>query len=105
MELTLNCRLALRVMVEGIMEAEVSLRIGAGYRERTAERVAQRNGYRSRAWDTRVGTVELQIPDSGRVFYGEREAVAEESNRRRRSFGIRGPNHCQKLWDSNLARP
>ena len=26
------------------------------------ERVTQRNGYRSRAWDTRVGTMELQIP-------------------------------------------
>ena len=26
------------------------------------ERVTQRNGYRSRAWDTRVGTMELHIP-------------------------------------------
>ena len=25
-------------------------------------RVNQRNGYRSRAWDTRVGTMELHIP-------------------------------------------
>ena len=55
-------REALRVMVEGIMEAEVSSRIGAGYGERSPERVTQRNGYRSRAWDTRVGTMELQIP-------------------------------------------
>ena len=30
--------------------------------ERSPERVTQRNGYRSRAWDTRVGTMELQIP-------------------------------------------
>ena len=55
-------REALRVLVEEIMEAEVSLRIGAGYGERSPERVTQRNGYRSRAWDTRVGTMELQIP-------------------------------------------
>ena len=55
-------REALRVLVEEIMEAEVSSRIGAGYRERSPERVTHRNGYRSRAWDTRVGTMELQIP-------------------------------------------
>ena len=46
-------REALRVLVEGIMDAEVSSRIGAEYGERSAERVTQRNGYRSRAWDTR----------------------------------------------------
>ena len=55
-------REALRVLVEGIMDAEVSSRIGAEYGERCPERVTQRNGYRSRAWDTRVGTMELQIP-------------------------------------------
>ena len=55
-------REALRVLVEGIMDAEVSSRIGAEYGERSPERVTQRNGYRSRAWDTRVGTMELQIP-------------------------------------------
>ena len=55
-------REALRVLVEEIMEADVLSRTGAGYGERNAERVTQRNGYRSRAWDTRVGTMELQIP-------------------------------------------
>ena len=47
---------------EGIMDAEVSSRIGAEYGERSPERVTQRNGYRSRAWDTRVGTMDLHIP-------------------------------------------
>ena len=42
-------REALRVLVEGIMDAEVSSRIGAEYGERSPERVTQRNGYRSRA--------------------------------------------------------
>ena len=55
-------REALRVLVEGIMDAEVSSRIGAEYGERSPERVTQRNGYRSRAWATRVGTMELHIP-------------------------------------------
>ena len=55
-------REALRVLVEGVMDTEVSSRIGAEYGERSPERVTQRNGYRSRAWDTRVGTMELHIP-------------------------------------------
>ena len=50
------------MLVGGIMDAEVSSRIGAEYGERSPERVTQRNGYRSRAWDTRVGTMELHIP-------------------------------------------
>jgi putative transposase len=32
------------------------------YGERSPERVNIRNGYRGRAWDTRVGTIELAIP-------------------------------------------
>ena len=40
-------REALKVLVEGIMDAEVSSRIGAEYGERSPERVTQRNGYRS----------------------------------------------------------
>ena len=55
-------REALAVLVEGIMDAEVSAKAGAGYGERSPDRVTQRNGYRSRAWDTRVGTMELRIP-------------------------------------------
>ena len=55
-------REALRVLVEGIMDTEVSARTGAEYGERSPERVTQRNGYRSRAWDTRVGTMDLHIP-------------------------------------------
>ena len=55
-------REALRVLVEESMEAAVSLRTGAGYGARGPERVTRRNGYRSRAWDSRVGTMELQIP-------------------------------------------
>ena len=35
----------------GRMDAEVSSRIGAEYGERSPERVTQRNGYWSRAWD------------------------------------------------------
>ena len=49
-------------MVAELMEAEVAAQIGAELGERTPERLAQRNGYRPRAWDTRVGELELRIP-------------------------------------------
>jgi putative transposase len=55
-------REAMGVMMRGIMEAEVTEKTGADYGERTPERLTQRNGYRARPWDTRVGTVELRIP-------------------------------------------
>jgi len=50
------------LFVRELMEAEVKAQVGAERFERTADRVTQRNGYRSRPWDTRVGTLELQIP-------------------------------------------
>ncbi len=35
---------------------------GAAWGERSAERRVQRNGYRTRVWETRAGTVALRIP-------------------------------------------
>jgi putative transposase len=55
-------RETVRVLVHELMEAEVSAQIGADRYERTDERSTQRNGTRSRAWDTRVGTIDLAIP-------------------------------------------
>jgi putative transposase len=49
-------------MVNLLMSAEVDAVCNAGYRERSGERANSRNGYRERAWDTRVGTIGLQIP-------------------------------------------
>lgn len=49
-------------MVSLLMSAEVDAVCGAGYGERGGERVNSRNGYRGRPWDTRVGTIDLQIP-------------------------------------------
>jgi transposase-like protein len=49
-------------MVAELMEAEVAAQVGAELGQRTPDRVAQRNGYRARAWDTRVGGLELRIP-------------------------------------------
>jgi transposase-like protein len=49
-------------MVNLLMNAEVDAVCGAGYGERSGERVNSRNGYRTRPWDTRVGTIDLQLP-------------------------------------------
>lgn len=55
-------REGVRVLAQAVMETEVSRQIGAAPYERSSERVAYRNGYRTRRWDTRVGTMELKIP-------------------------------------------
>lgn len=55
-------REAMGVVAQAIMEAEVAAQIGAEHGERSPARLTQRNGCRDRPWDTRVGTLELQIP-------------------------------------------
>ena len=55
---------------ERLMELEVGAKTGAGYGEKSADRLAQRNGYRDRDCQTRAGNVELRIPKlcSGSYF-------------------------------------
>ena len=45
-----------------LMAYDVDGQIGAGRYERNAERTTQRNGYRHRDFDTRLGTLDLKIP-------------------------------------------
>lgn len=68
---------------ERLMELEVGAATGAGFGENTPSRLAQRNGYRDRDWETRAGTVELRIPKlrTGSYFLGflEPRRMAEKA--------------------------
>jgi len=65
-------RLLVKEMVEALMGAEVDALCGAAHGERHPERVNRRNGYRTRPWDTRAGTIDLALPKlrSGSYFPG-----------------------------------
>ena len=54
---------------ERLMELEVGGLTGAAWGEKSLERLAQRNGYRDRVWETRAGSVELRIPKLRRGSY------------------------------------
>jgi transposase-like protein len=58
-----------KLMAEGLMDAEAQALCGAQYGVPSLERVNQRNGYRSRRWDTRVGSIELAVPKLRRGSY------------------------------------
>src|ERR671917_2030826 len=55
-------RAVAEAVLQLVMEADVEGLIGAGRHERSAERLNWRNGYRDRALDTRLGTLQLRIP-------------------------------------------
>jgi putative transposase len=64
-------REAVRVVAQQLMDGEISAEIGAAHGEVSAERLTHRNGYRPRAWETRVGEIELLIPKkrSGPAYF------------------------------------
>lgn len=49
-------------MSQALMELKVEEHVGAGRHELAEGRTGQRNGYRNKQWNTRVGTVELSVP-------------------------------------------
>src|SRR5690242_15478714 len=55
-------RAVAEAVLQLLMESDVEGLIGAGRYERSAERLNYRNGYRERALDTRLGTLQLRIP-------------------------------------------
>jgi putative transposase len=63
-------RSMLTTFVNALMSAEVDAVCGAGYGQRSDDRVNIRNGYRHRDFDTRAGTLDVAIPKlrSGSYF-------------------------------------
>jgi len=63
-------RAMVKTFADALMSAEADAVCGARYGQRSEDRTNSRNGYRSREWDTRAGTVELAVPKlrSGSYF-------------------------------------
>src|SRR5947209_15152061 len=55
-------REAVALIAHELMEAEISVEVGAELHEVSPERTTHRNGYRPRPWETRVGEIDLLIP-------------------------------------------
>ena len=55
-------RQMVQFMAQRLMDMDVESLCGAGYDQKSAERLNSRNGYRERAWETGAGAVELKIP-------------------------------------------
>ena len=77
-------RSMLRSFVQALMSAETDAVCGAPYGARSSERTNSRNGYRTRDFDTRAGTIEVAIPKlrEGSYFPGwllERRKRAERA--------------------------
>ena len=75
-------RSMLGAFADAIMSAQASMQCNAGYAERTTERENSRNGYRTRPWDTRVGTIELNVPKLRRGVFRPRGAAQPTQARR-----------------------
>ena len=57
-----SLRSVAEAVLQLLMESDVEGLIGAARHERSAERMNWRNGYRERALDTRLGTLQLRVP-------------------------------------------
>ena len=76
------------LLTQLMMDLNAIERIGAAKHERTAEQTNQRNVYRKRLWDTRFGTIELQIP---KLQQGSYSRISLEPRRRaQKSLAVGG---------------
>ena len=98
-------RESVRLVVAELMEAEVAAMVGAELGERAPERrTTQRNGYRERAWDTRVGELELAIPQVA-VGPGVLPEVSGAAPARRAGAGRGGPGGLRQRRLDAQGRP
>jgi putative transposase len=59
-------------VLQGLLEAEMTEHIGAAPYERTQDRKGQRNGYKPRTLRTRVGTLNLAVPQDRQGAFSTR---------------------------------
>jgi putative transposase len=78
-----------RVLQE-LLEAEMTEHIGAAPYERTERRTGQRNGYKPRTLRTRVGTLNLLLPQDREGTFSTRLFSRYQRNERRL--------WCWRLW-------
>ena len=57
----------LQSIINSLLSADADAVVGAEYGQPTAGRLAQRNGYRHRPLDTRVGTLDVEVPSCARA--------------------------------------
>ena len=76
---------AVAMVAAQLMEAEISVQIGAGKGEVSPGRATHRNGYRERLWETRVGEIELAIPKKRSETPTSRASWSRENAPSRRS--------------------
>ena len=91
-------RAVVRTALQEVLEAEMTEALGAEKGERTAERRGYRSGYYGRTLITRIGTLELRVPQDRagrfstelfeRYQRSERALVAALTPREREVFGL-----------------
>lgn len=55
-------RQMMKLIAEFMMGLDADQRCGAAFGQKSDQRVNHRNGYRQRRWDTRLGTIPLELP-------------------------------------------
>ncbi len=89
-----------------IMETDVEGIIGAGRHERSGERTTWRNGYRERALDTRLGTLNLRVPKlrqgSDCPGFLEARKTSEQALVTVVKAQLGSPRRLRTIYDANL---
>ena len=84
-------RSLLQTTINALLSADADAVVGAEWGKPSPDRTAQRNGYRRRDLDTRVGTIDVAIPKLRQGTYFpewllERRKRAETADHRRRGL-------------------
>jgi hypothetical protein len=96
-----------KIFAEQLIGAEIDTVCSAGHGERSEDRVNRRNGSRESAWDTRTGTIALQVPKPGGLLLPRVAARAPPGRRPRLRPVVAEcyvPSTRRGTWRSGLSR-